>query len=54
MIINEEEKKVIVGDNVSIEELAQILDKYSNEYKIYIGDEFNEDTNIKGWVYLPK
>ena len=44
--VNEKMKTVIVPDTVGVEQLAQIIEKYSDEYKIYIGDEFDEDTDI--------
>lgn len=46
--IIERNKIILVPDNVGMEELARIIDEYSDEYTIYIGDEFNEDTDLEG------
>jgi len=45
--INEKMKTVTVSDDIALEDLARIIDKYSDEYTIYIGDEFNENTDIE-------
>jgi hypothetical protein len=45
--INERERKILVSSLNSIEEIARIIDEYSDEYRIYIGDEFDEDTDIE-------
>ncbi len=36
------EKRIIVPDDISIEELAEIIEKYSGEYTICIGNESDE------------
>ena len=41
------EKKVLVSSLMGLDALARIVDKYSGKYRIYIGDEFDEDTDIE-------
>jgi hypothetical protein len=44
--INEKEKKILVSSKVGLEDLAEIIDRYRG-YTIYIGDEFDENTDIE-------
>lgn len=46
--VNEEAKIVTVSDDVSLDTLTRIVDKYCDNYEIYIADEFDENTDIEG------
>lgn len=43
-----EGNRLIVPADISLEELAKIIDKYSGKYIICIGNESDENTNSEG------
>lgn len=47
MNVDEVNKEIYLSGDIGLEELADILDKYSEEYTIYITDELDEDTNFE-------
>jgi hypothetical protein len=47
MQVRVENDEVFVSDDVTLEELAEIIEEYDG-YTIYITDEFDEETDI-GW-----
>ncbi len=48
MRVDDVNMEVYVGADIGLEELAMIIEEYSDEYTIYITDEFDEDTDFEG------